>query len=176
MIPPFFLLILEPFSRTSCYANNCESELTYYIFSRYIIMLALVIYKLGYVLIIRYIRKNLKLLMKKEKEPEVFFQDKLGGLLKRAVADAKKDDHREEKMGNIINMQNYAIYCTMLPISPVIMCLAVFIHFTKMRLSLIFDERRPLNRSESVIPFSKQIKYIFYLGVMTNSWINVFVF
>ena len=65
MIPPFFLLILEPFSRTSCYANNCESELTYYIFSRYIIMLALVICKLGYVLTIRYIRKNLKLLMKK---------------------------------------------------------------------------------------------------------------
>jgi hypothetical protein len=24
MIPPFFLLILEPFSRTSCYANSCE--------------------------------------------------------------------------------------------------------------------------------------------------------
>lgn len=64
----------------------------------------------------------------------------------------------------------------MLPISPVIMCLAVFIHFTKMRLSLIYDERRPLNRSESVIPFSKQFRYVFYLGVMLNSWINVFLF
>lgn len=58
-------------------------------------MLALVICKLGYVLIIQYIRKNLKKMMKKEKEPEVFFQDKLGGLLKRAMADAAKDDHKE---------------------------------------------------------------------------------
>lgn len=69
MIPPFFLLILEPFSATSCYANNCEQELSFYIYSRYIIMLALVLCKLGYVLVFRYIRKNLKLLITKEKVP-----------------------------------------------------------------------------------------------------------
>lgn len=57
-------------------------------------MLALVLCKLGYVLVVQYIRKNLKKMMKKEKEPEVFFQDKLGGLLKRAMTDAKKDDHK----------------------------------------------------------------------------------
>lgn len=57
-------------------------------------MLSLVLCKLGYVMIIQYIRKNLKQLMKKEKEPEVFFQDKLAGLLKRAMADAAKDDHK----------------------------------------------------------------------------------
>jgi hypothetical protein len=42
-------------------------------------------------------------------------------------------------MDILTSLQNYATYCTLLPISPAIVFLGVFIHFFSMRLSLIGD-------------------------------------
>lgn len=50
-------------------------------------------------------------------------------------------------MEEVINIHNYAIYCTLLPISPVIIFLTIFIDFINLRMGLLYNERRPVNRS-----------------------------
>ena len=82
------MLFIENFSGISCYANSCESELTYYTYSRYIIILALVMVRLGHVLWQNYLRA-LKDLLKKE-EKILFFEEKLVKLLTKAEKEYKK--------------------------------------------------------------------------------------
>jgi hypothetical protein len=94
MIPPFFMLILEPFQQTSCYANACEDELVFYIYSRYVFILVIVIGQLIYVFMFRYIRKNLQNLLKKTTKDDLFYQDRLVSLLKRAIDNSKKPEHK----------------------------------------------------------------------------------
>lgn len=110
-------------------------------------VVGVVAFRLIYVIIFTYLKKNLQRLLRSKAAPRIFFQDKLGALLKQAIDDSKKPEHHEKKMEILTSLQNYATYCTLLPISPAIVFLAVFIHFFSMRLSLIGDERRPLNRS-----------------------------
>lgn len=99
----------------------------------------------------------------------------MAGLLKRIVEDAKKPEHKEDKMASAVSLMNYAVYNCVIPLSPVLMFVSVFIHFTNLRMALLYDERRPVNRSESIIRFTKQIRYIFLLGVIYSSWINIFL-
>jgi hypothetical protein len=58
-----FFFFIEKFSGISCYADSCEYELTYYTYSRYIIILGFVLVRLGLVLWQNYLRA-LKDLMK----------------------------------------------------------------------------------------------------------------
>jgi hypothetical protein len=91
------------------------------------------------------------------------------------MKDSKKPEHKEQKMIMVTCLQNYAIYCTLLPLSPGILFLSIFIHFISMRLSLLYEERRPINRSESIIRFSPQLKYLYYLGILVNTWVIIFL-
>ncbi len=78
-------------------------------------------------------------------------------------------------MSSAVSLMNYAVYCCVVPLSPAIMLISIFIHFTNLRMALLFDERRPVNKSESIIKFTKQIMYIYYLGVIFSSWINIYM-
>ena len=90
MIPPFFMLILEPFENTSCFANSCQSELTLYIYSRYVFIVGVVAVRLIYVIFFSYIKKNLQRLLRDKAAPRIFFQDKLAAMLKQAMDDSNK--------------------------------------------------------------------------------------
>jgi RsiW-degrading membrane proteinase PrsW (M82 family) len=90
MIPPFFMLILEPFKSTSCYADSCQSELIFYIYSRYVFVLGIVLVKFIYVLVFSYLRRKMQKLLQDKKGKGIFYQDKLASMLKQAMDDSKK--------------------------------------------------------------------------------------
>lgn len=50
-------------------------------------------------------------------------------------------------MADLINMNSFAIYCTLLPMSPIISFITIFIQYFNMRLALLYELRRPINRS-----------------------------
>ena len=47
--------------------------------------------------------------------------------------------------------------------------------YTTVRLTLLFDARRPINKSEPIIRFSSYCKAIYYSGLVVNVWINTFL-
>jgi hypothetical protein len=47
----------------------------------------------------------------------------------------------------LLNIQNFAFYNTLIPLSPIIMFIVTCIHFVSLRLNLIYKERRPINKS-----------------------------
>jgi hypothetical protein len=62
----------------------------------------------------------------------------------------------------------------MFPLSPAISLITAFIQYISTRLALIYNLRRSINRSESIIKFTKEASLIFYIAIIINSWENVF--
>ena len=105
------------------------------------------VFRLGKILVVNYLKNKLKELIKKEKQEELFYQDKLTSLLKKVVSDSKKPEHKEDKISSTVPLLYYAIYNCDVPLSAGIMLIFIMIHFTNLRMSLLYDERRPVNKS-----------------------------
>ena len=44
------------------------------------------------------------------------------------------------------------------------------------RIELLYYNRRPINKSESIVRFSTSCQAIFFVGVLVNIWVNIFMF
>lgn len=71
---------------------------------------------------------------------------------------------------------NFSIYCNILPLVSALTLIALYIFLTNSRLALLYETRRPINRSERIIPFTKTAKIIFFIGLLSQVWISVFCF
>jgi len=52
LIAFFFFFILEPFQNNSCYTDNCQDEMVYYVYSRCVISFVIAILQLIYIIFV----------------------------------------------------------------------------------------------------------------------------
>ncbi len=50
----------------------------------------------------------------------------------------------------------------------------MLIFVTSSRLVLLYEARRPINRSERLIEFTPTVRSIFYVGLFAQAWITIF--
>ena len=175
LIPPAFFLIIEPFSVTSCYSNTCRDELLFYIYSRSIIAFLRAIIGLTIVFIVNFFAEKIIALLRKPQVPSCY-QEKLTDLLMHAMEESKKPQHDEEKMIDLLTLTNFAINFIVLPILPLFLLLTVMISHIGCRMEILYQERRPLPRSQKIIPFLPQLAFVYSLGVLVSSWVLFFTF
>ena len=131
----------------------------------------------GYLVVFNYfLNKLIELKEAKEKDQPLFFQDRLVKLLSRSMEEAKKPEHIPEKLSFQVNLTSFALYSSILPISPVVCLATVMIRYYGLRVGLLYEERRPINKSYELIKFSSQLAYIYFMGVIVVSWANIFSF
>jgi hypothetical protein len=64
----------------------------------------------------------------------------------------------------------------MLPMVALISLFSLFIDTFNTRSYLLYQERRPINKSQNILAFKKQLNTIYFIGVLINAWIIVFPF
>ena len=62
------------------------------------------------------------------------------------------------------------MYCMLVPAAPIIVFNLFFMETLSMRIALLYEERRPLNRSHRIIPFIDTLRYIYFIGLMVTCW------
>ena len=76
---------------------------------------------------------------------------------------------------DILALFSYSFYCTAFPLSGVIAFLYTCTIYVTTRTSLIYETRRPINKSTPIIPFSKYCSTIYFFGLVANVWVNTFL-
>lgn len=72
-------------------------------------------------------------------------------------------------------MFTYAFYCAQFPLAPLISFATIITTYFSTRIALIYDYRRPINKSQTIIAFYKYSEIIFVVGLAINIWLNTFV-
>lgn len=129
-------------------------------------------FRLFHVFIFKYLRTK----EFDRKDPPSIYQGQLANLLRRAMKESKKSEYIVDNNETIIVLVSYAIYCNVLPLVSTLTLIALSILFTNSRLALLYETRRPINRSERIIPFTKTARIIFFIGLLSQVWISVFCF
>jgi hypothetical protein len=70
----------------------------------------------------------------------------------------------------------FGIYCNILPLITLLSLIAFFMQHTNVRLGILYKKRRPINKSERIMPFKTVAKMLFYIGIFSQAWVSVFLF
>ena len=81
MIAPIFFLIIQPFQNTNCYSKDCNKQIEYYVYSRYLIKLFEVLLRFTRLLVVKYSLDLKNILLQQKEVQEISFQGRLSKLL-----------------------------------------------------------------------------------------------
>jgi hypothetical protein len=178
VIPLVFFFIIEPLQRTSCYSVNCDDEFYYYIYARFlfnIIMVCINFARAALILVRKAKNKIKEEINEDENKVEIItFQTKLKGMLSGAIKESEKESYTAGLTQDILSIFAYAFYCTEVPLSGVIALGIVATIYVVVRIQLLYNTRRPINKSEPIIEFSTYCKAIYLIGCAINIWVNTF--
>lgn len=68
------------------------------------------------------------------------------------------------------------LYSPILPLVVVVSLANVLIDGFNVRTDLLFHEKRPISKSQGIIPFKSQLYIVYYLGIVINAWIIIYSF
>lgn len=103
------------------------------------------------------------------------FHDKLSRMIKDAVEEANKDTREDELTKDLLAIFAYSFYCSELAISGLIALSTLITIYVVTRINLLYDLRRPINKSQSINRFSVSCNIIYLVGVLINIWLNTYV-
>ena len=69
----------------------------------------------------------------------------------------------------------FSFYCVELPLSALIAFAIVAATYVIVRIELVYENRRPLNKSQRIIEFSQYCHSIYFLGSVINIYVNTFL-
>jgi hypothetical protein len=170
----FFFFIESILARASCYSVSCDDEFNDYIYARFLINILMV--GIGFAQALTLGMRHARLLVEREKKEElVTFQDRMKRVIKATVEEVERQAFAEGHYQDIISLFAYSFYCNELPISGIIAFGIIAANYFTMRSELLYDARRPINKSEVIVRFSQYCRVIYYLGAGINIWVNVFL-
>jgi hypothetical protein len=82
-----------------------------------------------------------------KKEAPTIYQSKLAHILHQAVKESKKKEYIVDNNEAIVVLMSYSIYSNVLPLTALLTLIALFIQYTNIRLAILYETRRPVNRS-----------------------------
>lgn len=124
--------------------------------------------------IFNWAKKKLLNIMEEEKKSNTF-PERLGRMLKNAVDESLREHYDDGLTKDILALFAYGFYCSELAISGLIALATIMTVYFVARLSLIHEYRRPINKSQPIIHFSRYCKAIYFVGLLINIAINTFL-
>jgi len=92
-----------------------------------------------------------------------------------SIKESEKDSYEEEIAKDILALFSYSFYCTAFALSGVVAFLYICTIYLTTRTSLLFENRRPINKSAPIVAFSKYCSTIYFCGLLANIWVNTFL-
>jgi hypothetical protein len=178
LIPIIFFFLIEPLSGTSCYSESCEFEFYYYIYARFLfnIIIAGIQFVQAVLILARQAKEKLEReLLNEQKDQVNTFQNKLRNMINAAIEEGQRTIYDHGLTQDILSLFAYCFYCTELPLAGLIAFGIIVATYIIVRIELLYDNRRPINKSEPIISFSSYCHVIYFVGGLVNIWVNTFV-
>ena len=84
--------------------------------------------------------------------------------------------HEDSLAPDMSLLMSFCIFNTQLAVSAGLSLIAILAILIKFKVDLLLDERRPINRSESVLKVSSNMRIMFSAGLIINVWIHVYLY
>lgn len=177
LIPIVFFFLIEPLAGTSCYSESCSLEFFHYIYARFLfnIIISIINFIRAVLILFKQAKKKLEEELMEQEEEINTFQHKLKRMIQQAINEAKRPHYEDGLNQDILSLFAYSFYCTQLPISGIIAFGIVVATYIIVRIDLLYENRRPINKSEPIIRFSNYCHVIYFVGGLVNIWVNTFL-
>jgi hypothetical protein len=166
-----FFLVIEPFSNTSCYSKSCINEIQFYVYSRYIFILFEVLVR-TVMLFLNKSKTTIETeLLSESKGSLLSFESRVADMLEESMKESERPEHKDSNNLDLIALIGFGLYNLLLPLLVSISLLNLVLDTFYVRTVLLEFERRPINRSQSMLTRTTHIRIVYYISITITAWI-----